>query len=857
MKLFHKDSEDEPVIKEKKKRIHVEEPRIDIGDLDGSPFWLKVAQVIVDRRNLFFLLFAIGLIFSAIASGWVKVENSLSAFLPPDSETRIGIDFMEEEFVTYGTANIMVANIDYDEAIRIRGWMEETEGVAMLTFDENGDYNDFSALYTVMFAYPEEDEECLTVLSGMEKRLDSEGLDYYVSTSLIDNTSEIIATEMQRIVVLVAIVVFVVLVFTSQTYAEIPVLILTFLASALLASGTNFLLGTISFVSNSVTIVLQLALSIDYAIIFCNRYKEEHRNLPIREAAIVALSKAIPEITASSLTTIGGLVAMMFMQFLLGPDLAICLIKAILLSLLSVFLLMPGFLVLFGPLMDRTKHKNFVPHIDFVGKFAYHTRFIIPPIFVLLIIAGIILSGQCPYVYGYSSLTTPIKNDDQIVDEMMEDAFGVSNLVAVTIPKISYDKQSKLVKEYEAMPEVKSVLDLTNTEARDGYMLTDKISPRQFSELLDVDYDTAELLYIAYAYNNEDYGRIIGGINDYSVPFMDIILFAYEEIEEGYATLDDATMEELSEAYTQIMLAKNQLQGEENSRMLIYMNLPADGDETFDFLDKAHETAEKYTDGTVLVTGEATSAYDLKKTFATDNNVVSVISILAVLVVLLFTFKSAGMPVLLIVVIQGCIWLNFSYPTIMEQPLFFICYLIVSSIQMGANIDYAIVISSRYQELKDTMDKKQAMIDTLNFAFPTIITSGSIMVLAGFFIGRMTSEATIAGIGQCLFRGTLISIIAVMFVLPQILILGEKIIDKTSFAIVLPITKQDSVGVIRLDGQVHGQISGTFHGEIHGILRGEASVLTETGGFAGGGDIVDGEVSETPLIEQRDGEDEA
>ncbi|MEI3210729.1 MAG: MMPL family transporter [Lachnospiraceae bacterium] len=114
--------------------------------------------------------------------------------------------------------------------------------------------------------------------------------------------------------------------------------------------------------------MLQLALSLDYAIIFCNRYKEEHQTLPIREAVIVALSKAIPEIEASSLTTVGGLIAMMFMQFKIGSDMAICLIKSIMFALLSVFVVMPGLLMLFGPLMDRTEHRNFVPKIPFVGN---------------------------------------------------------------------------------------------------------------------------------------------------------------------------------------------------------------------------------------------------------------------------------------------------------------------------------------------------------------------------------------------------------------------------------------------------------------------------------------------------------
>lgn len=138
--------------------------------------------------------------------------------------------------------------------------------------------------------------------------------------------------------------------------------------------------------------------------------------------------------------------------------------------------------------------------------------------------------------------------------------------------------------------------------------------------------------------------------------------------------------------------------------------------------------------------GNATTEYDFQKSFSRDNTVVSIVSILIVLVVLLFTFKSIGIPFLLILVIQGSIWMNFSIPAITGREIFFMSYLIVSSIQMGANIDYAIVIGSRFMEVKDEMPKREAIIDTMNFAFPTIVTSGTIMATAGILIGRMTSS---------------------------------------------------------------------------------------------------------------------
>ena len=796
---------------------------------DDAGFMVKVATFIVDKRNLFFLIFGIAIIFSLVSSSWVKVENALSAYLPDSTETSKGLSRMENEFITYGSAKIMVTNITYETACEISDMIEDMDSVVMLTFDDTSEhYNNFSALYDVTFNYPETDDRALEALSELEDKLS--GYDIYVSTTMGDASAEQIESEMSVITVLVAIIVVTVLLLTSQTWAEVPVLLLTFVASMLITNGTNFIMGTISFVSNSVTVVLQLALSIDYAIIFCNRYKEEHERLPIREADIVALSKAIPEIASSSLTTIGGLVAMMFMQFGIGRDMALCLIRAIFLSLLSVFLLMPGLLMLFGKLMDKTRHKSFIPKIPFVGKFAYKTRFVMPVIFVALIVVAYLISSKCPYVYGYSKIDTPIQSDSQLVDEMIDESFGTSNMVALTVPAGSYDKEAKLIADLEACEEVDSCMGLANTEAMDGYMLADKLTIREFSELLELDYEVAELLYMAYAVNDENYAKLVNGLSNYSVPLIDMIMFLYDEVEEGYVTLDDDLMDTLENAHTLMKVAKDQLQGENYSRILVYLNLPEEGDETFDFLDRMHDMAGVYyPEDEVLIPGESMSQYDLYKTFQVDNTVVNVVSILAVLVVLLFTFKSAGMPVLLILVIQGAIWINFSFPALQNKPLFFMSYLIVSSIQMGANIDYAIVISGRYMELKDKMSKEQAIIETMNFAFPTIVTSGTMLAIAGILIGQMSSDGAICGIGQCLGRGTIISIIIVMFALPQILLLGEKVIEKTSFAVSIPIKMEKTTGLIRVDGIVSGQVEGNIVGEMHGFIRGNANLLVSMG----------------------------
>ena len=790
----------------------------------NESFMMKLATFIVDKRNLFFLLVVISVIFTMFSRNWVEVENDMAFYLPPESETRQGLDVMEDQFTTFGTARVMVANITLDTARALETRLSKLEGVQSIAFDDTSDhYAQASALYDITFDYDEKNEACLEALETVKASLS--GYDIYVSTSLGNAKGDIISAEVNVIMVYVAVIILVVLLLTSQTYAEVPVLLLTFVMGMIMNMGSNFLLGKISFVSNSVTSILQLALSLDYAIILCNRFKDEHQTLPIREATIVALSKAIPEIGASSLTTIGGLVAMMFMQFRIGPDMAICLIKSILFALLAVFVVMPGLLVLFGPLMDRTRHRSFVPPIPFVGRFAYRTRFIIPPVFLAVILLALHFSGNCPYAYGYGGIETPKLNNIQIAEQMIDDTFTSSNLVALVVPTGDYTAERQMLNDLEQRDEVDYTLGLSNVEAMDGYMAADRLTPRQFAELADLDYELAKGIYTAYAAKHEEFGQIVGSVSTYSVPLMDMFLFVCDQLDEGYVTLDAEQMGTLNDAREQLTNARLQLQGDTYNRVLVYLTLPEGGQETYAFLDTMAETARKYyPEGNIYVVGNSSTEYDFQKTFSRDNSVVSAVSIFIVLLVLLFTFKSAGMPILLILVIQGCIWINFSIPAFTGTPLFFMSYLVVSSIQMGANIDYAIVIASRYMELKNEMSHQDAIIETMNFAFPTIITSGTILAVAGILIGQMTSEAAIVGIGQSLGRGTILSIFLVMFVLPQILLLGGTVVEKTSFSMPSAIRRRGASGRVRVDGMVRGEISGTVSGMVHAVVDGKVDL---------------------------------
>lgn len=793
-------------------------------------FWLTLANFIVNKRKAFLVLFAIACVYCAFCMNKTTVNQDITKYLPADSETRIGLTLMDEQFVTYGNARIMVSNITWSDADALVTNLEQIKGVKEVAFDNSEDhYRGTNALFEVTFDGTEDDEISKNAKKEVTELL--AGYDTYVSSPVGSEQEQMdaLSKDMNLILVLAVIIIVGVLLLSTKAYMEIPVLLITFGVAALLNKGTNFWLGTISSVTDSIAVVLQLALAIDYAIIFCDRFMEEHETMDAESAVKVALSKAIPEISASSLTTISGMVAMMFMHFRLGYDMGIVLVKAIIFSLISVFFLMPAILMIFAKGIDGSHHKSFVPNISFAGKWANLTRFIIPPVFVVIICLAAWTSNHCTYLYDVNSVPSAHENESRLAKRRIEEEFGVSNQMAVLVPKGDYESEKKVLKELDQLDYVNTVLGLANVEIDEDHVLTDKLAPRAFSELTDLDVEVVRLLYMAYAYDQGQNGPIFTGIDEYSVPLIDMFLFLYEQYEEGYVTLDAEMDKKLNDLYDTLHDAQIQLQGEDYSRLVLTINLPTEGEKTYAAMDEIRSICAACYGDEVILVGDSTSNHDQMTSFATDNIIISVLSALFVMIILLFTFQSAGLPVLLVLTIQGSIWINFSVPAITGSGIFFIAYLIVSAIQMGATIDYAIVISSRYMALKKQMPIKEAIIETINQAFPTIFTSGTILTGAGFLIGQIASDATVASIGTALGRGTLISIGLVLFVLPQILLLGDLIIEKTALTINLPqATRRDVSGKMTVNGHVKGYVQGEIDADIKGSFNGSIQASFDT-----------------------------
>ena len=752
------------------------------GSLLENNILKKLSQQIVDKRVFIMIAFLAACIYCALSISRVHVNNDITSFLPPDTDTRRGLTIMENEFTTYASANVMIANTTYERASAAAEKIEALEHVTGVTFDNSpAHFVDSAALLTISFDGTSDDENVIAAMN--EIRSLTAGFDTYTSSDIGADLLGEIAQQMVGVVALAAVVIMAVLLFTSRSYFEVVIFLIVFSVAALLNMGTNFWLGEISSITNSIAVILQLALAIDYAIIFSHRYQDEIDRFPTeREALIEALSKSIVEISSSSLTTISGLVALMLMQFRLGYDLGLVLSKGILCSLITVFLLMPGLIASFFRPLRRTTHKSHVPDITGWGRFLMKTRFGFVAVFVIILPLAIWCSSRTEYAFNDAGIDELKYSESRAAARKITGTFANDTTIAVLVPSGNYEAEKQFLRDAAELDNVKTVTGLANIEIEDGKVLTDSYTPRMFSMLLNIDFEEAGMLYAAYGVENGQYQPIFGNTETYSVPLIDMFLFLFEKIDQGIVTLDADSQETLDSLRGELERGEAQLRGENWDRMVITADVPIEGDESVALVNALRSLADgRYGEGACLVIGDVTSAKELADTFNGDSLLINLLTIAFVFIILIFTFRSVVGAALLVFVIQGSIWINFTFPYLTHTRASFVTNMIVSAIQMGATIDYAIVIMSRYLDLKKLHPPQEAMARAVNESFPTVMTSGTIMTVAGILIAYRVSDVYIGHIGLAVGRGALISVILVLSVLPQLIVLLDKVIEKTTF----------------------------------------------------------------------------
>lgn len=742
----------------------------------------KISSFIVKYSKIILVLFAALIVYSILSINKVNIEYSVTSYLPIETDTKKALDIMDDEFVTYGTSTILIRNITYEDAYKLKEEIVDIEGVKELKFENTEDYyKESTALFSITYTGDDEDQTSINAYNEVIEKV--KGYDALVAARLVDNYADQLQSDINKILIYVIIIIIIVLLFTSNSVAEVLVFLIVFGVAALLNMGTNYWFGTISFISNSVCVILQLALAIDYAIILSHRFAEEKMHANNSEDAMIeALAKAISEIFGSSLTTISGLLALCCMTLKLGADLGLVLAKSIVCSMLTVFLLMPALMLLFSKAIDKTSHKNLVPKISFFGKAILKLRFVLPVIFLALVCVCGVLSFNVNYVYAQDSIDTSNPTEAMIANKEINRIFGSKNQFVILVPKDNnYKNEMKVVENLEKEANINEITSISNVKLNangETHSLNEEINYKDLAHFVGTDYDTAKTIFRAYCYFNSDKSK--DGLTElavfeanpdkYTCSILNLAdcAFKYNDFIEAALGDDLDALDNYHDIKEQINDAEDQLIGINYTRVVCNITTEVEAKETFALIERLDKNIKTEVNGAIFA-GESMSAYDLNSSFSTDNLLISILTIVFVYIILIFTLKNWGIPILLVATIQGAIFINFSIPVLTNTNLYFFVYLIVSAIQMGATIDYAIVSTTRYQDLVQTMDKKTAVIETLNQVFPTIITSGVILSFAGFLINFLVSDPLISTLGLALGRGTIISILSVMCVLPLLL----------------------------------------------------------------------------------------
>lgn len=668
---------------------------------------------VVKCRKAILVLFIAAAIAGLFLSRLVSVNYDITDYLPPDSPSTVALDVMEEEFDGgIPNARVMIRNVSVVQALEYKEKLKQIDGVQEVTWlDDVVDvrepletqetdtveayYKDDTALFTVTV----EEEKRLEAVEAMRELVGENGALTGNAVSTATATTDTVA-EISRIVVIAVLFVLLVLILTTNSWME-PLIVLGGLGVAILINnGTNLIFGEISFVTNAAGSILQLAVSLDYSVFLIHRFEECRETNPNAEEAMIdALCKSTGSILSSGLTTVIGFVALCLMRFLLGPDLGLALAKGVALSLITVFIFMPALILSLHKLMDKTRHKNFMPSFRGFGHLVQKLMLPLVCVFLVLVVPSYLASNSNSYYYGSSHMFNEETRMGKDIAQV-EAVFGQSDSYVLLVPAGQTAVEKELSDELHTLPEITGIISYVD-------MAGSEIP----TEFLDAD-----------------------------------------------------------------TLA--QLQSDNYSRMVLSVDADYEGEETFRLVEQIREIAQKYYPGTYYLAGEGVSSYDLMNTVTADMVKVNAIAIGAVLVVLLILQKSIVLPVILVLCIETAIWINLSIPYFAGDKVFYIAYLIISSIQLGATVDYAILFSDRYREARLTYSKKDAIVETVSAVTVSVLTSGSVLTVVGFLLGKMSSNGLLAQLGMFLGIGAICSLVIVFFVLPGFLYLFDGLFMK-------------------------------------------------------------------------------
>ncbi|WP_245208105.1 efflux RND transporter permease subunit [Sediminibacillus dalangtanensis] len=636
-------------------------------------------------------------------------------YLPEDAPSTTAMDIMDEEFDgSVPTNRVMMRDMTIQEALAFKEDLEAVDGVSEVTWlDDAIDikqplemadqetvesyYKDGKALFSFSI---EEGEAVATTdaiydLIGEDNAMAGEDLNTATQQKMAGKESMYAGALLVPIIILI-------LVLATSSWVE-PVLFLTAIGvSVLINMGTNIFLGEVSFVTQSVAPILQLAVSLDYAIFLLHSFSDYRRKTADpQEAMQLAMKKSFSAIAASASTTFFGFIALTFMDFEIGADLGINLVKGIVLSFISVMVFLPTLTLLCYKWIDKTQHKPFLPRIRNKGNFVLKMRIPVLILVFLLIVPAFLAQSQTSFIYGIGDQPENTRAGSDAAT--IKDEFGESTPMVVLVPRGDTAKEEALVEDLEKVDKVSSVLAYVNT-------VSAAIPPE----------------YVGSSVTEQFY----------------------------------------SDNY---------------SRIILQTDTKTEGEEAFHLIEQVQHTAEDHYDDDVYMAGESVTLYDIKNVVQKDNKLVNLLTIATVALVLLVTFKSISIPIVLLFTIQSAVWMNLSVPYFTDSSLVYVGYLLISIIQLAATVDYAILLMDAYKEDRKEMSAREAIKKTMDEKIFAIGISASILSSVGFILWITSSNPIVSSIGMLLGRGALLSFIMVVFFLPAMLLVFDKWIAKTTW----------------------------------------------------------------------------
>ena len=522
-------------------------------------------------------------------------------------------------------------------------------------------------------------------------------------TATLLDTRDLSNSEVAIYVVIAVVLCLIVLEIALDSYVA-PILLLANIGIAILYNmGTNIFLGEISYITKAISAVLQLGVTMDFAIFLYHSYQAELKNTTDRNQAMsIAISKTFTSVLGSSLTTIAGFLALCSMNLTLGKDIGIVMAKGVFLGVVSVVTVLPAMLLIFDKAIEKTKHKEVLPRFEKLKNFNIkHYKAIIVIFLIALPIA----------LYGYNNTKVYYKLDSSLPETL--DSISANNTLKDKFGLVS--QEMILINKDTPNDEINEMLD--KIEELDGVDFT--LSYSKLSEL---------------------------GIPEEMLPEDLLSIFQTDK-------------------YQMILI---------NSKYEIAT------DELNNQIAKINEIVKQY-DSNAKVVGEGPLMKDLVEISDHDFNSVNTVSIGIIFVIMMFVLKSISLPVLLVIAIEFAIFINMGIPYYTNTTIPFIASIVIGTIQLGATIDYAILITTKYiQNRKDGKDKKQAVSEALGTSINSIIVSGLCFFGATFGVGAYSKIEMIGSLCTLMSRGAIISVIVVITVLPAFLMIFDKLVCKTT-----------------------------------------------------------------------------